>query len=48
MLRQAIRELWRHAIRSLLTAGGIAIGVGALVLLGACARRLLGPDGARA
>jgi len=39
MLRQAIRELWRHAIRSLLTAGGIAIGVGALVLLGALSER---------
>ena len=39
MLRQAIRELRRHAIRSLLTAGGIAIGVGALVLLGALSER---------
>jgi putative ABC transport system permease protein len=39
MLRQAIRELRRHAVRSLLTAGGIAIGVGALVLLGALSER---------
>jgi putative ABC transport system permease protein len=39
MLRQAIRELRRDAIRSLLTAGGIAIGVGALVLLGALSER---------
>ena len=39
MLRQAIRELRRHAVRSLLTAGGIAIGVGALVLLGGLSER---------
>jgi putative ABC transport system permease protein len=39
MLRQAIRELRRHAVRSLLTAGGIAIGVGALVMLGALSER---------
>ena len=39
MLRQAIRELRRHAVRSLHTAGGIAIGVGALVLLGGLSER---------
>jgi len=39
MLRNAIRELRRHALRSILTAGGIAIGVGALVLLGGLSER---------
>jgi putative ABC transport system permease protein len=39
MFRHAIRELRRHALRSILTAGGIAIGVGALVLLGALSER---------
>jgi len=39
MLRHAIRELRRHALRSMLTAGGIAIGVGALVLLGGLSER---------
>lgn len=39
MLAQAIRELRRHAARSLLTALGIAIGVTALVLLGALSEK---------
>jgi len=39
MLAQAIRELRRHAVRSALTAGGIAIGVTALVLLGALSEK---------
>jgi putative ABC transport system permease protein len=39
MLRHAIRELRRHAVRSGLTAVGIAIGVAALVLLGALSER---------
>ncbi len=39
MLRHAIRELRRHALRSMLTAGGIAIGAAALVLLGALSER---------
>jgi putative ABC transport system permease protein len=40
MLRHAIRELRRHAVRSSLTAVGIAIGVAALVLLGALSERM--------
>src|SRR5215813_1204313 len=39
MLTQAIRELWRRAVRSTLTAGGIAIGVTALILLGALSEK---------
>lgn len=39
MLRHAIRELRRHGLRSMLTAGGIAIGVAALVLLGGLSER---------
>jgi len=39
MVAQAIRELRRHAARSALTAGGIAIGVMALVLLGALSEK---------
>jgi putative ABC transport system permease protein len=39
MVAQAIRELRRHAVRSTLTAGGIAIGVIALVLLGALSEK---------
>src|SRR5262245_27984422 len=39
MLAQAMRELRRHVIRSALTAAGIAIGVGALVLLGALSEK---------
>jgi putative ABC transport system permease protein len=39
MVAQAIRELRRHAARSALTAGGIAIGVIALVLLGALSEK---------
>jgi len=39
MVAQAIRELRRHAVRSVLTAGGIAIGVMALVLLGALSEK---------
>jgi putative ABC transport system permease protein len=39
MLIQAVRELRRHAVRSLLTAAGIAIGVAALVLLGALSEK---------
>jgi putative ABC transport system permease protein len=39
MLNQAVRELWRHAVRSLLTAVGIAVGVTALVLLGALSEK---------
>ncbi len=39
MLTQAVRELRRHAVRSLLTAVGIAVGVTALVLLGALSEK---------
>jgi putative ABC transport system permease protein len=39
MVAQAIRELRRHAARTALTAGGIAIGVMALVLLGALSEK---------
>ena len=39
MLGQAIRELRRHGVRSALTAAGIAIGVTALVLLGALSEK---------
>jgi putative ABC transport system permease protein len=39
MVAQAIRELRRHAARSALTAGGIAIGVIALVMLGALSEK---------
>src|SRR5262245_20447567 len=39
MLAQAVRELRRHAVRSLLTTLGIAIGVTALVLLGALSEK---------
>lgn len=37
---EAVRELRRRPLRSALTVGGIAIGVGALVLLGALSERL--------
>jgi putative ABC transport system permease protein len=37
---QALRELRRRVVRSALTAGGIAIGVAALVLLGALSEKL--------
>jgi putative ABC transport system permease protein len=40
MLAQALRELRRRRLRSLLTAGGIAIGVAALVLLGALSEKV--------
>lgn len=40
VVRQAFRELGRRRIRTLLTAVGIAIGVTALVLLGALAEKL--------
>jgi putative ABC transport system permease protein len=40
LLRLALRELGRRTIRSALTAGGIAIGVAALVLLGALSERM--------
>jgi len=39
-LSLAVRELGRRALRSALTAGGIAIGVAALVLLGALAEKI--------
>ena len=39
MVAQAIRELRRHAARTALTAAGIAIGVTALVLLGALSEK---------
>ena len=39
MLIPAVRELRRHAVRSLLTAVGIAVGVTALVLLGALSEK---------
>jgi len=39
MIGQAIRELRRHGARSALTAAGIAIGVAALVLLGALSEK---------
>ncbi len=39
MLAQAMRELRRHAVRGILTAAGIAIGVAALVLLGALSEK---------
>jgi putative ABC transport system permease protein len=39
MLIQAARELRRHAVRNLLSAVGIAIGVTALVLLGALSEK---------
>jgi putative ABC transport system permease protein len=37
---EPLRELRRHALRSALTAGGIAIGVGVLVLLGALSEKV--------
>jgi len=37
---QALRELGRRKVRSALTAGGIAIGVAALVLLGALSEKM--------
>ncbi|HEV7733072.1 MAG TPA: FtsX-like permease family protein [Candidatus Binatia bacterium] len=40
MLAQAIRELRRRRLRSMLTAGGIAIGVATLVLLGALSEKV--------
>jgi putative ABC transport system permease protein len=40
MLAMAIRELRRRRLRSILTAGGIAIGVMALVLLGALGEKM--------
>ena len=39
-LREAVRDIRRRPMRSSLTAGGIAIGVAALVLLGALAEKL--------
>ena len=39
-LREAARDIRRRPVRSCLTAGGIAIGVTALVLLGALAEKL--------
>ena len=39
-LRQALRELRRRRVRSALTTGGIAIGVAALVLLGALSEKM--------
>ena len=39
-LTQALRELRRRVLRSMLTAGGIAIGVAALVLLGSLSEKL--------
>ncbi len=41
-LRQAVSELGRRKLRNGLTAGGIAIGVGALVILGALSEKLTG------
>lgn len=40
VLQQAVRELGRRVVRTLLTAIGIAIGVAALVMLGALAEKL--------
>lgn len=40
MLAQALRDLRRRTLRTVLTAGGIAIGVGALVLLGALSEKM--------
>jgi len=40
VMRQALRELTRRSVRTLLTAIGIAIGVAALVMLGALAEKL--------
>jgi len=39
-LRQALRDLRRRRVRSVLTMGGIAIGVAALVLLGALSEKM--------
>jgi putative ABC transport system permease protein len=39
-LTQALRELRRRVMRSMLTAGGIAIGVAALVLLGSLSEKM--------
>ncbi|TMA65788.1 MAG: ABC transporter permease [Deltaproteobacteria bacterium] len=39
-VRQALRELRRRRVRSALTTGGIAIGVAALVLLGALSEKM--------
>lgn len=40
MFLEPLRELRRHRVRSILTAGGIAIGVGVLVLLGALSEKV--------
>ena len=39
-VREVVRELRRRRVRSALTAAGIAIGVAALVLLGALAEKM--------